>query len=344
MYSVIKIAKKNISILCLVMLVTMDAYSQQGIPFTQYIFNSMAINPAYTGYKEEWYGQLGLRSQWTGWEGAPTIGALTVDGVLDQSEKKHGVGLQVNGERFGAESAINAYANYALRLKLSEDGEERLSLGIAAGVTQYGLNGDKFKSDETEDMLVPADRETNTHPDIHLGVYYHNPNWFVGLSVQDLFAKSKAEEDRQFLQNSLGTTSRNMQGYLTGGMLNQLASDLMLRSSFLIREDFKQPTTLDLNTVLIFNDKFWAGLGYRSRAYLFTQPDNVATPNTLVRRSSSLNAIFLFAVNSRFRIGYSYDHQFLNKVSGGQGGSHEVTLGISFGKGADKQGLNRRYF
>lgn len=42
------------------------SYAQQSIQFTQYIFNSMSVNPAYAGYKEEWFAQVGLRSQWTG--------------------------------------------------------------------------------------------------------------------------------------------------------------------------------------------------------------------------------------------------------------------------------------
>ncbi len=332
--------QKNKVILCLLLFLTVDTYSQQGIQFTQYIFNSMSINPAYTGYKEAWYGQLGMRSQFSGWEGAPYSGSLTVDGVLGGADKRHGVGLQLSSDRFGAESAVDAYANYALRLKLSDDGAERLSLGIAAGLTQYGLNGNKFQSDELDDQLVPEDKVSTTRPDVRLGAYYHNPHWFVGLSVHNLFAGTRNEEDSQFVQTSLGNTSSNPQGYLMAGVLLPLGEGIMLRPSFLIGEDFDQPTTLDLSSVLIFNDKLWAGAGYRTRAYWFTQPGNVSTPSTRVRRSSSLNAIFLFAVNSKFRVGYSYDHQLVNSVSGGRSGSHEVTLGVSFGK----ETASRRYF
>jgi type IX secretion system PorP/SprF family membrane protein len=84
-----------------------EVHSQQNIQFTQYIFNSMSVNPAYAGYKEEWFGQLALRSQWTGWEGAPKTGSFSIDGVLDPTERRHGVGLQVTGDQLGAQNAIS---------------------------------------------------------------------------------------------------------------------------------------------------------------------------------------------------------------------------------------------
>ncbi|MFC7526892.1 PorP/SprF family type IX secretion system membrane protein, partial [Parapedobacter sp. GCM10030251] len=109
------------------------ARSQQNIQFTQYIFNSMSINPAYAGYKEEWFGQLGLRSQWVGLDGAPQTGLLSVDGLLDGSTyKRHGLGVQLTTDRLGPQSASSAYVNYAFRLRLDDEDTQRLSFGLGA--------------------------------------------------------------------------------------------------------------------------------------------------------------------------------------------------------------------
>src|SRR5690606_15109956 len=131
------------------------SFAQQNIQFTQYIFNSMSVNPAYAGYKEEWFGQLGLRSQWTGWEGAPKTGSLSIDGVLDPAVRLHGVGLLLTGVQLGAHSALSAYANCALRLQLDDNDEHRLALGVAGGVTQYGLNGTMPGSVDQGDQILP---------------------------------------------------------------------------------------------------------------------------------------------------------------------------------------------
>src|SRR5690606_38607016 len=97
------------------------SYAQQSIQFTQYIFNSISVNPAYTGYKEEWFGQMARRSQCTGWDAAPTTVSLSGDCVLDPVTRRHGVGLRVTGHALGAQSATSVFANYALRLQLEND-------------------------------------------------------------------------------------------------------------------------------------------------------------------------------------------------------------------------------
>lgn len=316
-------------------------YTQQNIQMTQYIFNSISINPAYAGYKEEWFGQLGLRSQWTGWEGAPKTGMLSVDGVLDPEEHRHGVGLVVTGDQLGAQAATSIYANYALRLQLDRSDEHRLSLGIAGGVTQYSLDGNKLSAIDGGDQVLPEGKIATWKPDVRLGVYYSNPRWYVGISVQDLFAGADSDEDFQFNQNSLESLARNTHGYLIAGALFELDEALLLRPSILIKDDFKGPTSLDLNAMFIFNDRFWIGGGYRTRSRIFGRDYTDYSANKL-SSLNSLSGIAQFYVSPTLRIGYSYDHM-LNRLSGLQQGTHEVTLGVIFGRIA-RQILSPRYF
>lgn len=321
-------------------LLVWKGYGQQNIQFTQYIFNSISINPGYTGYKEEWFGQMGLRSQWAGWDGAPKTGTISVDGVLDQ-DKRHGVGLQVTADQLGAQAATSVYANYALRLQLDRRDEHRLALGIAAGATQYSLDGNKLKYQDQGDVVVPDGKISTWRPDVRLGVYYSNPKWYAGVSVQDLFSNSNSGEDFQFNQNSLESLYRKVHGYFIAGMLVELDRGLMLRPSILIKDDFKGPTSMDLNAMFIFNDKFWIGAGYRTRAKIFNR-EYVSNSASKLSSLNSISGVAQFYVSPKFRIGYSYDHM-LNRMSGMQNGTHEVTLGVTFGK-TGRQVLSPRYF
>lgn len=322
-------------------LLAMKGHGQQNIQFTQYIFNSIAVNPAYTGYKEEWFGQMGLRSQWSGWDGAPKTGSISIDGVLDPVEKRHGVGLQVTADKLGAQSATSIFANYSLRLQLDQADEHRLALGVAGGVTQYGLDGNKLSPVERNDWAIPDHMITTWRPDIRLGVYYSNPKWYAGVSVQDLFSNSNSSEDFQFNQNSLESLYRKIHGYFIAGALFELEPGLLLRPSLLVKDDFKGPTSLDLNAMFIFNDKFWIGGGYRTRARIFDREYNNVSVNKL-SSLNSLSGIAQFYVSPKLRVGYSYDHM-LNRMSGLQNGTHEITLGITFGK-SYRQILSPRYF
>jgi len=325
-----------------VLLAWTEVHAQQSIQMTQYIFNSVSVNPAYVGYKEDWFVQTGLRSQWTGWEGAPKTGTLSIDGVLDQESKRHGVGLTLTGDKLGAQSATAIYANYALRLQLDDDDTQRLSLGIAGGVTQYSLDGNKLNPNDIDDGFIPKGKISDWAPDIRLGVYYYNPRWYAGISVQDLFHGTSSGSDFRFTQNTTKVLYRSISAYLIAGALFEVAEGVHLRPSVLMKEDFKGPTSLDVNAMFIFMDKFWVGAGYRTRAKLFNRDYSEQSSGKLSAMNAITGIVQLYATE-RFRIGYSYDIM-LNKMSGLQNGSHEITLGLTFNRSKAGRYLSPRFF
>ncbi len=318
-----------------------NAYAQQNIQFTQYIFNSMSVNPAYTGYKEEWYGQLGLRSQWVGLEGAPQTGLLSIDGILDPIAKRHGLGFQLTADELGPQSATSAYANYAFRLRLNEEDTQRLSFGIGAGVTQYSLDGTILDPIEGGDQVVPTGKISNWVPDIRFGVYYYNPRWYAGVSVMDLLSGDQSNNIFRWDNTTTDNIRRKRHIYFIGGALFDLSQGLKLRPSLLVKEDFKGPTSLDLNAMFIFGDRFWIGGGWRTGVTVFERQYNRVSGNSLSGRNS-FSAVTQIYVTNALRIGYSYDH-IVSRLSNVQNGSHELTLGITFGKQAQRL-LSPRFF
>ncbi|MGK6352366.1 PorP/SprF family type IX secretion system membrane protein [Parapedobacter sp. DT-150] len=319
-----------------------SARAQQNIQFTQYIFNSLSINPAYVGYKEEWFGQLGMRSQWVGLDGAPQTALVSVDGLLDgATNKRHGLGVQLNADRLGPQSATSFYLNYAFRLRLNEEDTQRLSFGLGAGVTQYGLNGTLLDPIGAGDPVVPPNRINNFVPDIRFGVYYYNPYWYAGISVMDLLSGDQSNNIFRWDNTTTDNIRRRRHIYFMGGGLVNLSEGTRLRPSLLVKEDFKGPTSLDLNAMLVFGDRFWIGGGWRTGVTVFRKDYERVTGNALNRRNS-VSAITQLYVMPALRIGYSYDY-ILSQLSSVQNGSHEVTLGITFGRGAQRL-LSPRFF
>ncbi|MFC3197076.1 type IX secretion system membrane protein PorP/SprF [Parapedobacter deserti] len=317
------------------------AKAQQNIQFTQYIFNSMSVNPAYTGYKEEWFGQLGLRSQWVGLAGAPETGTVSIDGILDPVSKRHGIGLQVATDRLGPQSATSAYANYAFRLRLNDEDTQRLSFGLGAGVTQYSLDGTMLDPNDVADQVVPPGRISNWVPDIRFGVYYYNPRWYVGASVMDLLSGDQSNNIFRWDNTSTDNIRRRRHMYFIGGALIGFDSGLKLRPSVLVKEDFKGPTSVDVNAMFIFDNRFWIGGGWRTGVTVFRKDFARFTGNRLSKQNS-VSAIAQLYVTSALRIGYSYDY-ILSQLSSVQNGSHEVSLGITFG-GRSNRLLSPRFF
>jgi type IX secretion system PorP/SprF family membrane protein len=315
-----------------------EARAQQNIQFTQYIFNSLSVNPAYAGYKEEWFGQLALRSQWQGLEGAPKTGQASIDGILDPGSKRHGLGFQVSADKMGPQSATSVYANYAFRLRLDDMDTKRLSFGIGVGASQYGLNGAMLDPIEGDDPTILRGNESVISPDLRFGVHYSSPSWYAGLSVMDLLSGDKSNSIFKYDNGNMGI-ARKRHLYLIAGALIDLDNDLKLRPSILVKEDFKGPTSLDLNAMFIFADRFWVGAGYRTGMTLwekdYQQGQNLSKLN-------SVSAIGQFYVNERLRIGYSYDY-ILSELSSLQNGTHEITLGLTFPQ-KGRRILSPRYF
>jgi len=316
-------------------------HAQQNIQFTQYIFNSMSVNPAYTGYKEEWFGQLGLRSQWVGLDGAPQTGLLSIDGVVDPVNKRHGLGLQITADELGPQSATSAYANYAFRLRLNEEDTQRLSFGVGAGMTQYSLDGALLDPVDGGDQVIPAGKISNWVPDVRFGVYYYNPKWYAGVSVMDLLSGDQSNNIFRWDNTTTDNIRRRRHMYFIGGALFNLSRGLDLRPSLLVKEDFRGPTSLDVNAMFIFGQRLWLGAGWRTGVTVFKREYSRISGNSLSNRNA-FSAITQIYLTNTLRIGYSYDY-IVSQLSSVQNGSHEVTLGVTFGRRANRL-LSPRFF
>lgn len=306
--------------------------AQQYIPFAQHVFNASSINPAYVGYKESWNGQVGIRSQWTGISGAPKAGYLAVDGILDPLYKRHGAGINFTYDKIGVQAATSFFASYALRLQLDDEDTQRLNLGIAGGATQYSLNGNDLVSVDEQDPYIPQGIITTWRPDMRLGIFYYHPNAYFGFAVHDLFANADSREDFIYNQNSLEGLYRNTHAYIMLGGAIPMAEGLVFRPSMLVKDDLIGPTAVDVNVMTIFDEKFWIGAAFRSRSKIFDRDYEEYS----LSKFSSYKSIGLLAqlyTNSQLRIGYSFEHS-LNKIAGMNNGTHEISLGISFGKPA----------
>lgn len=333
------IIKKTILGLSLAAIGVFPAKAQQNIQFSQYIFNSLSVNPAYAGYKEEWFAQMAYRNQWTGLSGAPVTGQLSIDGIADSYKKNVGIGLQLTADKLGPQSSTSIYANYAYRLRLDADDTQRLSFGVAAGVTQYGLDGSKLSPVDQGDQSLPVGKISSTIPDIRAGIYYYNPKFYIGASVMDLLSGDESNDIFRWDNTTPANLKRKRHLYLIAGTLFNLSEDVKLRPSLLVQEDFKGPTSMDLSGMVIFGDKFWIGGSYRTGMSIWKKD---YTRGQQLSKQNAISGITQFYVNDRFRIGYSYDY-IVSGLSSVQNGTHEITLGLTF-PGKNKRLLSPRFF
>ena len=319
-------------ILLLMLALALKAGAQQTIQLSQYMFNGLAINPAYAGYKNDWTLNVSSRIQWVGINDAPQTATASVDGLVNQDNKNIGLGLIATLDQLGPESSSSIYANYAYRLRLDELDTKRLCFGFAVGAMQYSLNGSKFIATDADDGSVPTGTESKFTPDFRFGIYYYSPSVYFGASVFNLLsgAFNNFDDDPQVIK-----PVRTV--YVTGGTMIPLSEYIDLKPSFMIQEDFKGPTNIDISSYLALNKLLWFGAAYRTGIAVW----NKNLQSNLDEQDAAA-AIFQFYINDHFRIGYAYDFT-LSKLAAYQSGTHEISLSISF-PGKKARVISPRYF
>lgn len=306
-------------------------YAQQTLQLSQYIFNGLAVNPAYAGYKDNWTINLGSRLQWQGVNGAPVTNTLSVDGIADSENKNIGLGLLVMNDRLGPENNSSVYANYAYRIKLNNDDSQRLCFGIAAGIVQYSIDQSLFTPTDANDPSLSTGVQNKISSDFRFGVYYYSPLFYVGGSILNLIPDDRPDPNSIFVKNV-----RAM--YLTSGFIIPVSSQVNWKPSVLFKEDFKGPTNLNAGSYFLISDLLWVGASY-STAVTLWKKSNLQTD---LNKTDALTAAVAINISPLCRFGYSYDIG-AGKVAGYPAASHEISFSLGFGR---KKGriLSPRYF
>src|SRR5476651_211764 len=222
-------------LLCFLLVVSIKGFAQQGIQFSQYAFTGLTVNPAYTGYKEDWTLNMVSRLQWTGIPGAPRTAAVSIDGLTDDLVKNIGLGLVIVGDQLGPQTTSSVYANYAYRLQMDAEDTKRLCFGIGIGASQYSVDDTKFNAIDGLDPLLGTGTSTRISPDFRAGIFYNSPTFYAGLSALNFLA------DAAFNDNT--TVIRLTRSYyLTAGYILPINENIDWKPSILIKEDFKGPT------------------------------------------------------------------------------------------------------
>lgn len=287
------------------------AFAQQLPQFTQYMFNTISINPAYAGSRET-LSVVGLhRSQWVGIKGAPTTQTLSIHAPL--RNEKIGLGFSVINDELGYENFTYLYGDFSYTIKTGE--KSKLAFGIKAGFTSYGLDND-FQADQSFDPTIFGIEDRWT-VNIGAGAYWHSNRWYLGVSAPRIIS-------RDVNQTSDYAALERVSYYLTGGYVFDLGATTKLKPAFLVKGTNGAPLSIDLNANLLFFEKFWIGAGYRI--------------NNL---TSSLGFITDFQVSDQLRIGYGYEYP-LSDLNAFTGGSHEILLMFELFKA--KRVKSPRYF
>jgi type IX secretion system PorP/SprF family membrane protein len=84
---------KRILLIAIIATAWSSVFAQQEAMYTHYMYNTLSVNPAYAGTRDAMTFTALHRSQWVGFEGAPTTQTFTMHTPL--RNKKIGIGISV---------------------------------------------------------------------------------------------------------------------------------------------------------------------------------------------------------------------------------------------------------
>ena len=299
------------------------ALAQQEAMYSQYMFNTLAVNPAYAGSRDVLSMTALYRRQWIGIDGAPTTQTFTADVPLNK--ERIGLGLQAFNDEIGIFKNTGVYGSYAFRVKISQ--RTTLALGLQAGATN--LRAD-YLSVNTGPVLDNAFAQNISKwlPNFGTGIYISNDKAYIGFSVPQLirgrlndFSKSdSARQERHY--------------FLMAGFVVRLSNSIMLKPSMLMKAVQGAPVAFDGNLNIWFRNRFALGGSFRTGNVKFNN-----NPISGGKLGDAIVGLLEIQLNDQLRFGYAYDYM-LNDL---KKESHEIMLRYEFGFGKSKI-LTPRYF
>ncbi|MEI6866294.1 type IX secretion system membrane protein PorP/SprF [Flavicella sp.] len=281
-------------VLFIALLISHISLAQQEPQYTQYMYNTLSINPAYAGQREVLSATLLHRSQWVGLSGAPKTQTLGIHSPL--SNEKMGLGFSVINDVIGPVNSTFVDASFSYTIQLSAS-LTKMSFGIKAGV--HFLNTDWSKGIYQGNDPLYDENVNQVSPLAGVGVYVHNRNWYLGLSVPNLLQTNHYDDYQESM------ASEEMHFYAIGGYVFDISNSLKFKPAFLVKGVSGAPIIADVSANMLFNDRFTLGLAYRL--------------------GDAVSALAGFQVSESFYLGYGYDLTTSN-LNNYNSGSHEIML------------------
>lgn len=291
---------KKLLIFAFCFVTSMQIFAQQDPQYSQYMFNQMAINPAYAGSKEAISTSAFIRNQWTGIDGAPKTQTVSAHGPL--KKKKVGLGFSVIADQIGPKKSIGVMGSYAYRIQIKNG---KLSFGLRAGVFNYTYNWDDIVYKDQGDVYNTHNQTSKVVPTADAGLYYYTNTMYMGLSATHLYS------GRLTSVSSMNGDNAKLSPHLffTFGKAWSLSENLIFNPSLMVKGAKGSPSTADLNLSFLLKQRLWLGISARS------------TYGFVVYAQCN--------ITEKFKLGYSYDYG-INKIGKVGGGSHEIMLGYDF--------------
>ena len=296
---------KKIFILAIVICSVSKTFAQQEAMFTHYMFNTLAVNPAYAGSRDALTFTGLHRSQWVGFEGAPITQTITLHSPI--LNNKIGLGLSVLNDKIGPVQSTTVNADFAYKIQVGK--KANLAFGIKGGLNMRSAGLSSLKLDNQLDDSFTNNVQKDLLPNFGFGMYYSRERFYAGISTPSMLESNFTTKS---VAGSIAFASEARHYFVILGTVFNLTNNgsIKLKPTTLIKVTNGAPIEGDVTTVFLFNDKFWLGAMYRT--------------------GDAAGLLMGYNITDQFSVGYSFDWSFTNSTGKYNSGSHEIMLRYDF--------------
>jgi len=279
------------------------SHAQQNPYFSTYFVNPGIVNSSLNSYTNKNSVSFVYRNQWSNYtpsnllslSKAPNTGILSLN--LNNREKTFSYGFNLISDNLGPKETfiLSPYLSFRKKIKNSY-----VSLSISPNYKTATMDFNSLVFVDPSDPFNLALKDTQSKPDLSLGISYFNNSILLSLGLENL-----TQPSFDFGVNDL--INKDLISYSIFGKYNiELNRYIKLEPFILIRSDLKA-YTFDVSGVITYQDRMNFGLSYRY---------NEAIVGFLG---------YSFLRSKKLYVGYSFDY-VVHNVKAKAPTSHELVI------------------
>lgn len=283
---------------------TIICVAQQDAQYSQYMYNTISINPAYAGSRNV-MSVFGLhRTQWIGLDGAPETNNFSINTPLNNNA--FGIGISITNDKIGPSIDNSLAFDFAYSISTSE--KFKLSFGLKGTLDRLDINVSKLNPLHQNDPAF-KNFESPFHTNIGFGLFLYSNSTYFGLSLPNSIEINRYDDESVSLYRD-----KRSYYFITGHIL-ELSNAFKFKPSLVSKYTQGAPLQLDLSANFLYKEKILLGCA--------------------VRVNAAVSALLGYQIDESWFVGYGYDLD-TTKWSNYNSGSHELFLRFELFKNYSK--------
>lgn len=288
-----------------------SVFSQQDPQYTQYMYNTMSINPAYAGSRGMLSATALYRNQWLGLDGAPQTQTVNVHAPIKYS--RLGVGLSIINDQLGEGVTQETFFDADISYTIQTSYQGNLSFGLKVGGSLLNIDFTKLNQYDDVELTGQNNIDNKFSPNIGAGIYYHADKYYIGFSVPNMLTTDHFDTSNNSNSSTSYVAASRVHYYLMGGYVFDLDYRWKFKPTLLTKYVSGAPLQVDMSANFMYDESVTFGVGYRFGA--------------------AVTGMVGFQLNEALAVGLAYDRE-VTALGGTQfnNGTVEIFLRYEFSR------------